>query len=130
MKLQLHSQTRQAGFTLLMVLIMVGVSLLILSGAMNRSQTVALLNQRNNDFNAASAAAEGAVEKVFAKMAYDFQSYGVLQVSNNLVFVTRPTSPMKIPCWNNFQVLGRDGQCRPDLCEFCLQLFRPAAVRL
>ena len=101
MKLQLHSPTRPAGFALLMVLIMVGVSLLILAGDMNRSQSVAMLNVRNNDFNAGSAAAEGAVEKVFAKMAYDFQSYGVLQVSNNLALY-RTNIPNENPYWNNF----------------------------
>lgn len=102
MKLPPHPPTRQAGFALILVLIIVGVSLLILAGAMNRSQTISILNQRNNDYAVSSAAAEAAVEKIYARMAYDFQSYGLAQVSNNLS-IYRSSVPDEDACWNNFR---------------------------
>lgn len=83
MKITLHSPVRPRGFALIMVLILVTVSLVILASSMNRGQTVALLNQHNVDFGTCSVAAEAAVEKAYARMAYDFQSYGVAGVSNN-----------------------------------------------
>lgn len=83
MKITLHSPVRRAGFALIMVLVLVAVSLIILASSMNRSQTVALLNQHNVDFGTCSVAAEAAVEKVYARLAYDFQSYNVSGVSNN-----------------------------------------------
>jgi len=66
-----------------MVMVMAAVSLVILAASMNRSHTVAILNQRNIEFNSCSVAAEAAVEKVYARLAFDFQSYGVAGVSNN-----------------------------------------------
>lgn len=66
-----------------MVLVLVAVSLAILAATMNRSQTVSILNQRNVDLSVCQVAAEAAVEKVYARIAYDFQSYGVGVVSNN-----------------------------------------------
>jgi hypothetical protein len=83
MKIIFQRDARRSGFALLMVLIMVTVSLLILAADMNRSQSVAIQNNHNVDFAACSAMAEAAVEKVYARMAYDFQSYNVSGVSNN-----------------------------------------------
>ena len=75
---------RRSGFALLIVLILAGISIGILSGIMYRGYTISLLNQRNNDYNTCSIAAEAAVEKVFTRMAWDFQSYGVAGVSTRL----------------------------------------------
>ena len=83
MKIHVSSSTRPPGFALIMVLIMVTISLVILASALNRSQTVAILNQHNVDVNVCQTAAEAAVEKVYARMAYDFQGYSVAGVSNN-----------------------------------------------
>jgi hypothetical protein len=84
MKIFLQPRARRSGFALIMVLIMVTISLLILAADMNRSQSIAITNNHNVDFAACSSVAEAAVEKVFARMAYDFQSYGAAGVSNNL----------------------------------------------
>ncbi len=83
MKILPSSSVPPRGFALIMVLILVTVSLIILASSMNRSNTVAILNQRNVDFGSCSVAAEAAVEKAYARMAYDFQSYNVAGVSNN-----------------------------------------------
>ncbi len=76
--------SRRVGFALLLVLIMAGVSILILAGVMYRGHTVALLNQRNNDYNVCANAAEAAVEKAFAQMAYHFAYQGIGAVNSNL----------------------------------------------
>ena len=93
--------TRRSGFALLMVLIMAGISIAILGGIMYRGYTVALLNQRNNDYNTCCIAAEAAIEKVFANMAWDFQSYGYGMVSSNLTGYQN-SYPNEDPYWNNF----------------------------
>lgn len=85
MKIIVPTPVRPRGFVLLMVLVLVSVSLVILAASMNRSQTVAILNQHNIDFSTCCVAAEAAVEKAYARMAFDFQVYGVAGVSNNMV---------------------------------------------
>ncbi|MEI8288097.1 MAG: hypothetical protein WCH99_01380 [Verrucomicrobiota bacterium] len=99
--------TRRSGFALLMVLILVGVSIAILAGVMYRGYTVALLNQRNNDYTICCNAAEAAVEKVYASMAYYFQSYNVSGVASQ-VSNYRNYYPNEVAFWNNF--VFSDGQ--------------------
>ena len=110
MKLTNLSRSSRRGFALLMVLIMVGVSVALLAGAMYRSHTVALLNQRNNDYNVASVAAEAAVEKVFALMAWQFQSYGVASVSNSLASLrTNIPTGAEYSYWTNYTFSDAQG---------------------
>ena len=97
---------RRSGFALLMVLILAAVSIIILAGNMYRSSSVAMLNQRNNEYVTCCNAAEAAVEKVYARMAYDFQSYGYNQVYTNLsTYRTMPPTANDTgnSFWNNFQ---------------------------
>lgn len=84
MKIILNHQRRAGGFVLLLVLLLVAFSLFILAGVMNRTSTVSKLNQRSTQLNVLDNAAEAAVEKVYARMAWDFQSYGPGMVTNNL----------------------------------------------
>ena len=84
MKISLNHQRRQRGFILLLVILLAAFSVFILAGVMNRTSTVSLLNNRSTQLNVLDNAAEAAVEKVFAKMAWDFQSYGPGQVTNNM----------------------------------------------
>ncbi|HEX7653031.1 MAG TPA: hypothetical protein VF607_05960 [Verrucomicrobiae bacterium] len=102
----------RSGFALLMVLIIIAVSIMILAGSMNRSQTISMLNQRNTDFSACSVAAEAAVEKVFARMAYDFQSYGVAGVSNNAasgLYAGYVPTTTEDPFWANYSFSDAQG---------------------
>jgi hypothetical protein len=109
-KLYKTNQSGHAGIALIMVLILVGVSILILAGVMYRTQTVSLLNQHNTNYSAAANAAEAAVEKVYARMSYDFQGYGVLGVSNNLsLYRTNIPSVSESPFWANFQFSDAQG---------------------
>ncbi|MDR3458417.1 MAG: hypothetical protein P4N60_13280 [Verrucomicrobiae bacterium] len=111
MKIQAPPNSRRTGFALIMVLIMVTISLVILAGALNRSQTVAILNQHNVDVSVCQTAAEAAVEKVYGRMAYDFQSFSVAGVSNNLlnnVYQNNIPKTTEDPFWGNFNF--SDGQ--------------------
>src|ERR1039457_383614 len=84
MKIILLPKKRSRGFVLLLVLLLAAFSLIILAGVMNRTSTVSLLNQRSTQLNVLDNAAEAAVEKVYARMAWDFQSYGPGLGTNNL----------------------------------------------
>jgi len=100
---------RRAGFALLLVLILAAASILILAGVMYRGHTIAVLNQRNNDYNVCNNAAEAAVEKVFARMVYDF-GWGVAGVSNNLsMYRNFVPSTVENPFWANFKFSDGNG---------------------
>lgn len=85
MKITPHSKRRASGFILLLVLVLCAFSLVILVGEMNRTSTVSILNLRSTQLGALNNAAEAATEKVFARMAWDFQGYGPGAVSNNWI---------------------------------------------
>jgi hypothetical protein len=88
---------------------MVGISLVILSGAMYRNHSVATLNQRNNEYYTCQVAAEAAVEKVYARMAYDFQAYGSGLVNINLdQYRTNTPLAAENAFWSRF--MFSDGQ--------------------
>ena len=66
----------RSGYALLMVMVIIAVSLLLMASTLNRTYTVANLNNHSNQLILCQNAAEAAVEKVFARMQYDFQSGG------------------------------------------------------
>jgi hypothetical protein len=78
------SPNRSAGYALVLVMIMCAISLIIMAGVMYRTSTVSKLNDRNNKFTLCNGVADAATEKVFARMAYDFQNFGLGQVTNSL----------------------------------------------
>lgn len=109
MKINFSPRSRRDGFALLMVMIIAGVSIAILAGAMYRSHTISILNQRNNDYLAANNAAEAAVEKAYADIAWNFQSYGPSTVSNSVAtFQADVPSSAEDSYWGDF--LFSDGQ--------------------
>jgi hypothetical protein len=73
-----------AGYALLMVMIVTAAGLVILAATVNRTTTVAKLNDRNNQYTTGQAAAEAATEMVVDRIRYDFLSGGLAQVTNNL----------------------------------------------
>ncbi|HTB86089.1 MAG TPA: hypothetical protein VK742_20755 [Candidatus Sulfotelmatobacter sp.] len=103
MKISIHKKQRDRGFVLLLVIILAGCSLLILAGVMSRTSTVSLLNLRSTQMNELDSAAEAACEKAYAKMSWDFSSYGPGVVTNNLSSYRAliPTSGDN-PYWGNF----------------------------
>jgi hypothetical protein len=100
------------GFILAMVMTMAGVSLLILASTMRRTGTVAVLNERNNQLSVNVHAAEAAVEKVVAKMTYDFATYGLAKLNQNLPqYQTNVPTASENAFWSKFQF--SDGQGNP-----------------
>lgn len=94
---------RRRGFALLLVLILVGISLLILASAMQRTQSVATVNQRNNEYAVCCSAAEAAAEKAYAQMVYWFQSYNVAGVTSHLTAMqTNVPGASEDAYWSNF----------------------------
>src|ERR1035441_9046632 len=111
MKIQLHSKSRPAGFILLLVMVLAAFSFVILMGEMNRTSSVAILNSRSAQMSALNNAAEAATEKVFARMAWDFQGYGPGSVSNNWLagnYNMVPTSADNA-YWSNVQFSDAQG---------------------
>jgi hypothetical protein len=75
----------QQGYALLLTLFMVAVSLTVLIATMSRLTGDADLNARNGQYNASLYAAEAAVERVVARMQYDYLvGGGSPAISNNL----------------------------------------------
>jgi hypothetical protein len=67
-----------------MVLVLSGVSLLVLSGAMTWTSTSSRLTARNNDYFATVSAAEAATEKILTRVTRDYQNNGESTVYANL----------------------------------------------
>jgi hypothetical protein len=100
-----------AGYALIMVLVMGAVSLVVLAATMRRTSTVALLNDRNNQYVANVNAAEAAVEKVFARLAYDFQRTGLGSVNagvSSSLYLTNIPNASENSYWSQF--VFSDGQ--------------------
>jgi hypothetical protein len=72
------------GSALLMTLVMSGIALLILTGAMTWSATNSKLTDRSNRYSTAIAAGESAIEKILTQMNQDFLDGGESLVVNNL----------------------------------------------
>src|SRR4029077_17266493 len=106
-----HRRRHCDGYALMMVLVVVAATMLIAGATIYRTYTVAKLNDRNNQYLSTLNAAEAATEKVYARMAYDFQSQGVGLVNFNLP-TYRTNLPNAMECgdsyWSNFEFT--DGQ--------------------
>ncbi len=110
---------RRAGFALLMVLVLTTACLVVLAGSMYRARSVAILNTRMNDYYKSCSAAEAAVEKVYARMAYDFQSFGVAGVSNNLsIYRGYVPTTAENSFWNNFSFSDAQGNSGKTYVSF------------
>ena len=110
MKMRLKTGRRIAsGYALLMILGVTAVTMIVLAATMTRTGTVAKLNDRNNQYHANLNAAEAAVEKVYARLAYDFQAFGPGGVNANLsLYRTTVPTTSESPFWANFNF--SDGQ--------------------
>ncbi len=84
MKINHPSNQSKHGYVIVLVMILCAASLLILTGILSYTTTTSNLNMRSNELSLCQNAAEAATEKVYAKMAVDFEAYGVGQVSNNV----------------------------------------------
>ena len=98
-----------SGYALLMVLSTTALGLLAVAASMQRTTTVASLNDRNNEYTVNLNVAEAAVEKAYARLAYDFQAYGLPGVVMNLpLYRNSAPNASESPYWSNFEF--SDGQ--------------------
>ena len=98
---------KDAGYALLIVLVIVCASAMIMAGTINRTYTVSKLNSRNNQYSTTLNAAEAAVEKVYARMASDFSTPGLAlaAVTNNAatgIYQTLVPNTSESSYWSNF----------------------------
>jgi len=103
------------GYALILTMFMVAVSLTILIATMSRLTGDADLNARNGQYNASLYAAEAAVERVVARMRYDYLVAGGSGAVSNNLDLYRGYYPGKLGStedpsryWSNFQF--SDGQ--------------------
>ena len=108
MRVQHFIPRAPAGYALLMVLAMTGIALLVLASTMRRSLTNSRMNTRSVEYNVAANAAEAAVEKIVARIGYDFRSYGPGGVFGNLG-IYQASIPNEDPYWNAFTFTDANG---------------------
>ena len=73
-----------AGNALLTVMILLSISSIMVAGIYSYAKSNERLNQRNNDYIAATCAAEAATEKVLSQITTDFRNYGDGYLQQNL----------------------------------------------
>ena len=102
---------KPAGSALVMTLLMSGIALLLLTGAMTWSATNTRLTDRSNRYATAVAAGESAIEKVLTQMNQDFLSGGEPLVVNNLSLY-RSTTPTAADSayWAGWEFNNASGQ--------------------
>jgi hypothetical protein len=91
----------RGGYALLMVLVVTAIATLVLAATVGRTMTNAKINARTIEYNVAGNAAEAAVEKIVARIGYDFQSFGPGAVFGNLDLY-RGSIPNEDTYWNSF----------------------------
>src|SRR5437868_3227087 len=102
---------KPAGSALLMTLVMCGIALLLLTGAMTWSATHTRLTDRSNRYAAAVAAGESAIEKVLTRINLDFLDGGEALVVNNLnLYRSTVPTPADSPYWANWEFNNASGQ--------------------
>jgi len=105
------------GYALMLTMFMVAISLTVLIATMSRLTGDADLNARNGQYNASLYAAEAAVERVVARMRYDYLLAGGSPAVSNNLDIYRSYYPGKLGStedpsgyWSNFRF--SDGQGR------------------
>ncbi|HAV64101.1 MAG TPA: hypothetical protein DCY13_17260 [Verrucomicrobiales bacterium] len=104
MKTPLNQNSRAAerGSALMLVALVMAVSAIILTGAMQWASTNARLSARNNEYYKAVASAEAATEKVVAMMSKDFRDFGWAYVDSRLpVYRSSPPSVSESTHWRD-----------------------------
>jgi hypothetical protein len=108
MRTGIFTHEARAGYALLMVMGITGVALLTLAATLGRTLTNVKTNNRSNEYNVAGNAAQAAVEKIVARMGYDFQNYGPGAVYRNLSLY-QASIPDEDPYWNGFTFSDGNG---------------------
>jgi hypothetical protein len=108
MKPRTSAHKTRAGYALLMVLAVTAIASLVMAATLGRTLTNAKMNNRSNEYSVTGNAAEAAVEKVVARLGYDFQSYGPGAVFANLALY-QASIPNEDTFWNTFTFSDGNG---------------------
>jgi hypothetical protein len=108
MEHRISTHKTREGYALLMVLAVTAIASLVLAATVGRTLTNAKMNNRSNEYNVTGNAAEAAVEKVVARLGYDFQSFGLGAVFGNLALY-QASIPNEDPFWNTFAFSDGNG---------------------
>lgn len=94
-----------------MTLVMSGIALLLLTGAMTWSATHTRLTDRSNRYATAVAAGESAIEKILTQMNQDFLDGGEALVVNNLnLYRSACPTAADSPYWSGWEFNNAIGQ--------------------
>jgi hypothetical protein len=101
------------GNVLLIVIVLLGISMLMVSGLSKYAATGSKLNQRNNDYYGAVAASEAATEKVLGQIFWDYKQDGQGYVMQKLSTYRRsiPISS-EAAQWANYSFFDLSGRSR------------------
>lgn len=100
---------RAAGYALVLVMVFMGISLMVLTGAMSWTSTSSRLTDHHNRYQEAVYAAEAATEKVLARMMRDYKVSGEGVVYDSLGdYRTLVPTTAENNFWANF--IFTDGQ--------------------
>jgi hypothetical protein len=108
MKAGIFTHRAPGGYALLMVLVVTSAAALVLAATMRRTISNANANSRSNEYALCINAAEAAVEKVVARMGYDFQNFGLGAVYAN-TNLYQSGIPDEDPFWNQFAFSDGNG---------------------
>lgn len=107
----IHSPHRHRGYALLLVLVFMGVSSLMLAGAMQWISTRARLTARQQTFQKVVGAAESALHKTLASMSQDFLTNDEAGVFSQLgKYVKLVPNQLEHPEWARVTFFDRDGR--------------------
>jgi hypothetical protein len=111
MNIQRKSTAREiAGYALMLVMVMTGVSFMVLGGALSWSANNSDMTFRHNQYTANLMAAEAATEKVISKLSYDYQTQGQNLVAANMAgYRTLAPNSSEDAGWGNYQFSDAQG---------------------
>jgi hypothetical protein len=112
----IFNKPQSGGYAILLTLFMAAVSITLLVATMSRLSGDADLNARSGQYNTSLFAAEAAVERVVARMEYDYYNGGEAWISNNLSIyrayypgVDSGEAAVTSNYWSNFQFSDAQG---------------------
>jgi hypothetical protein len=108
MRAEICKNGARAGYALLMVMGVTGVAMIILAATLSRELSTAKMNSRSNQYSVTGNAAEAAVEKIVARMGYDFQNNGLGAIEGN-VSLYQASIPNEDPYWSTFAFSDGNG---------------------
>lgn len=101
---------RRGGYALVLVLVFSAIGLTVLTGTMNWASQTALMNERNNQLNATTYAAEASTERIVSRLMADYKASGESVVFNNLTsYRTNVPASGENAYWSAFQFSNGSG---------------------